>query len=492
MKQKHNKWIAGLLAGMLCTGTIGAFPATAETLGETDENNTLLTAEPIAVNTPTTGALSSDDDADYYQFTLEENGLLQFQFLTDESEWVYHFNLTFYDENGILLNQWKDILNYQTETTAYAAGTYYCKVDKFANSSEKNYTLTVHDTPQSQWTTASDYEIEPNDTLPKATELLSNVATIGKLNSIEDIDYYKITIEADGVLQLHFQHDVISTTLNQWEISFLDANGTLRNIWENAGSNGNMFVPAYGCHAGTYYCKIERSSYMSDAINVDYTLTANFQAAAESETMFETETNDSFATANMASANTAISGNIFTESDSDYYQFDLDAASQFTVQFDHALAGDGTKNPWTVTLYQLVGKTAEPIQTLQSADNMASITFDSIRSYPGTYYLQVSSERYHSDTDYTVTFQAEEIPYTRGDVDASDSVEITDAFLALTASSRASAGLELGLTDAEFFAADADESNSITISDAFYILMYNSTQSAGATTSWEEIISNRH
>ena len=59
MKQSTKKLLALLTAGMLCTGSLGFLPASAETEGETDENNTIETAEAIEVNTEVTGNLAT-------------------------------------------------------------------------------------------------------------------------------------------------------------------------------------------------------------------------------------------------------------------------------------------------------------------------------------------------------------------------------------------------------------------------------------------------
>ncbi len=73
---------------------------------------------------------------------------------------------------------------------------------------------------------------------------------------------------------------------------------------------------------------------------------------------------------------------------------------------------------------------------------------------------------------------------TTGDLDGDGNITIQDAFNTLIAYTKASAGLDDDLTDAQRRAADVDGDGSITISDAFRILIYYATEAAGGTPSW--------
>lgn len=76
-------------------------------------------------------------------------------------------------------------------------------------------------------------------------------------------------------------------------------------------------------------------------------------------------------------------------------------------------------------------------------------------------------------------------PLDKGDVDGDGSITIQDAFQALTAYARSSAGLKPELLDIQLDAADVDEDGAITITDAFKILIYYATNAVGNTPSWD-------
>ncbi|MCD8220042.1 MAG: leucine-rich repeat protein [Ruminococcus sp.] len=75
-----------------------------------------------------------------------------------------------------------------------------------------------------------------------------------------------------------------------------------------------------------------------------------------------------------------------------------------------------------------------------------------------------------------------------GDLDGDGSITIQDAYNALVAYSKASAGLDAGLTDAQREATDVDGDGKITIGDAYKILLYYANTVAGTGVTWEEIL----
>ncbi len=88
------------------------------------------------------------------------------------------------------------------------------------------------------------------------------------------------------------------------------------------------------------------------------------------------------------------------------------------------------------------------------------------------------------------------IPYTLGDVNDNDTVEMIDAYNTLLYNSIVSAGGETSFTEngsvleenAAFSAADVNKNGVIDMVDAYYILMYNSVQSAGGKPEWRDIV----
>lgn len=82
------------------------------------------------------------------------------------------------------------------------------------------------------------------------------------------------------------------------------------------------------------------------------------------------------------------------------------------------------------------------------------------------------------------TTQAETESFLRGDVDSNGEVDIFDAYQALLAYARISAGMSSALTSVQEKAADVDDDGTISIYDAHRILLYYAEKSAGMTPSW--------
>ena len=71
-----------------------------------------------------------------------------------------------------------------------------------------------------------------------------------------------------------------------------------------------------------------------------------------------------------------------------------------------------------------------------------------------------------------------------GDVNANDTIDITDATLILTHYAQTAAGLPSSLTEAQLSAGDTDRDSSITIADATAILKYYAEKAAGLEPAW--------
>lgn len=85
----------------------------------------------------------------------------------------------------------------------------------------------------------------------------------------------------------------------------------------------------------------------------------------------------------------------------------------------------------------------------------------------------------------TTTTKSAVTTFSKGDLDGDGTISILDAYSALLAYSKISAGLDSGLTKARITAADVDGDGKLTINDAYKILLYYATKSAGGNPSWD-------
>ena len=594
MKQSSKKLLALLTAGLLCTGSLGFLPASAETEGETDENNTIETAEAIEVNTEVTGNLATRNDVDYYRLDLAENSLLELNFQhKDINNSDVHWKYSIADSEGTILQTWENKGTQTSDTTpkmGFAKGTYFIVVEPFIYSDE-NYTLTVNSD------TADCFETEKNDTLETASALPLNTPCIGNLYRKRDIDYYQLNLEENTLLELNFQHKDINNSDVYWKYSIADSDGTILQTWENKGTQTSDKTPKMGFAKGTYYIVVEPNFYS----DVNYTLTVN----SDTTSYFETEKNDTLETASELSLNTPCIGNLYRNRDIDYYQLNLEENSLLELNFQHkdinnsdvywkySIAdSDGTilqtwNNKGTQTndktpkmgfakgiyyvivepnFYSDVNYTltvnsdttgcfeAEKNDTIEEANAIpvatactgniyknndvdyysftlentsdVSITFqhlsinnsdtyykislldennteivkqeskgtttkidsDSVKLDAGTYYIKVASN-FYSDINYTLTINADEITYLKGDVNGDGAVNAMDVSALLVSSARQAVGYTEGvLTGENALAADVNEDGEINAMDASYILTYSAKMGAGLDVDWDSLI----
>lgn len=602
MKQSTKKLLALLTAGMLCTGSLGFLPASAETAGETDENNTIETAEAIEVNTEVTGNLATEDDVDYYRLDLAENSLLELSFQhKDLNNSGRYWKITIADSDGTTLQEWDNNGSqtvYKTPQMGFGAGTYYLIVegDGFRYS-DVNYTMTVTANTTGSFETernntledaseillntpcvgnlykdgdidyykltltedsllelnfahkdlnssstcwkysiaddegtilqtwnnegsdinqktpkmgfgegtyyiivegislfysdinytltvnsdnAGSFETEKNDAVEDASEIALNTPFVGNLYRERDVDYYKLTLTEDSMLELNFQHKDLNSSSRYWKFSIADSDGTTLQTWDNDGSDTNQKTPKMGFEKGIYYLLVESDGFYYSDIN--YTITVNSSTSGN----FETEKNDLIENADAVPVATACTGNLYRERDVDYYSFTLENTSNVSIMFQHVDLNSSS----TYWEYSLLDENGKEFFIQDSKGTDVKITSDSTKLDAGTYYVKVTSDSfYHSDANYTLTINADEITYLKGDVNGDGAVNAMDVSALLVSSARQAVGYTEGvLTGENALAADVNEDGEINAMDASYILTYSAKIGAGLDADWDSLI----
>lgn len=407
MKQIKSKWFAVLTAGLLCLGIGTAIPVSAETKGETAENNTIATAEEIAVNMPVTGALSSNDDIDYYAFTLEEDGAFSIHFEHAElSSSSNYWRISLVDAESNTLRYW-DIAGTQaiskTDMQGFHAGTYYIKISSlFYNASD--YQLQINYTAAS----ASEqlYEFEYNDTSADANPLPLNTSCIGNLHNNSDIDYYAVELEKDGLFSISYTHPEFNSNTSYWRLTLMDPEGNSLHSWDITGNQSSYTTDVQGLHAGTYYVKVS-SIFYNDA---SYDLQINYQAASDSKQLYEAEFNNTLADANTLPLNTSCIGNLYSDTDVDYYAISLEESGSFSVSFSHP-ERTSSSSYWKMTLLDTQGNA---MQAWSIAGDKPTTETDLMGFRAGIYYLKIESVFYEEssytlEVNYTSAKEAEQL-----------------------------------------------------------------------------------
>ena len=113
-----------------------------------------------------------------------------------------------------------------------------------------------------------------------------------------------------------------------------------------------------------------------------------------------------------------------------------------------------------------------------------------MRFAKGTYYLVVTSTINDApDANYTLTVNAKEITYTKGDANADGSIDSTDVFEMMYSCAKKAVGRTDDLLEGEnFLAADIDENGTLDSTDIFYEMLYIASKGAGVPVDWDSIV----
>ncbi len=120
--------------------------------------------------------------------------------------------------------------------------------------------------------------------------------------------YYKFSLDAPGSIQLNVTHNTtgINSASIYWNLELIHENGTVVYNHQIAGQTADFNTVTIGLPAGTHYVKMRRASTYANT-SVPYNLTVKYTKSST----WESEFNDTFATADPVAVNTAYSGTLY-------------------------------------------------------------------------------------------------------------------------------------------------------------------------------------
>ncbi len=245
---------------------------------ESENNNTLKTADELPLDTAFSGTIQNSSDVDYYVFTLTDFGVVDLDFsisdpVTETTSRTY-WTVDLCTGDGNIIRTFSidgTKTNYDLTIQGYDAGTFYLRVqpDDYYYSN-KIYTLTAKQLENTNW------EGEFNDTMSTADTLTANTPINGRIHASAGKDYYKLTLDKGGKLDLSFVIEPNSSNDNEyWQVTLMDENGTSLLTKAIDGVNATTTLSEHEAEAGTYYVLVENDSYYY--WTTQYTLTANFE-----------------------------------------------------------------------------------------------------------------------------------------------------------------------------------------------------------------------
>lgn len=266
------------------------------------DNDTYTGADALTVGNDVTGSIgnTTDDPADYYQFTADDDGNITATMVLTGAGYAY---LKIYDSDGTteLASTFQLAPGtYSVTENGRAAGTYYVAIKAYNTSSLSDYTLSV-----SVATPAQANDTENNDTPGTAVLISENSSVTGHIGyryngGAYDInDYYQFTTTNDGNVNIAFT----SSEVGHYNSLYLyDNDGT--TLLASVSGYGGASITENGLAAGTYYL---RMYYYSTTQYSGYTLT---NTVITDGVVNDVEPNGTFAEALPMMENNSVNGHI--------------------------------------------------------------------------------------------------------------------------------------------------------------------------------------
>ena len=216
-------------------------------------------------------------------------------------------------------------------------------------------------------------------------------AITGQLSSAADVDYFAVTVGAAGTLSLNFNRPNNAYS-GYFTLQLEDANGVALASFIDSTDPQTFTVGV--AQAGTYYARIgSQSSYSYYADQ--YSLTASHTAGSAAG--FESESNNTRATADAVTLGTAITGQLSSAADVDWFQASVTAPTVLTVSFD-APTNSSYSEYFRVSILDAAGNLLANQAT--GTDKVFSFNAPSA----GSYYAAVWAPDYYYDSgNYSLT-----------------------------------------------------------------------------------------
>lgn len=264
------------------------------------------------------------------------------------------------------------------------AGTYFIKVIPYQHTSV-DYHLTVHSTAE-----GIGFEKEFNDSARTATAIVTGQEITGNLYTDSDRDYYKFELPASGRIVIDFWHALIDSTQRYWDVELLDESLT-RFLYgfTSRGKPAEFGSSVIRLPAGTYYLRVTPYYHSS----IDYHFLIRYAAEG---TGFEEEFNDSARRATQIIPGRQVVGNLYRDSDVDYYQFNLPSSGEVRFRFGHEML-NSTSRFWDIFI--LDGSLTQVLYEFTSRGQQIEVVTPSLHLSAGDYYAKIAPY-HHSEVDY--------------------------------------------------------------------------------------------
>ena len=231
----------------------------------------------ISLDKPYTGNLTTEDDIDYYKFSINDKRKVSIDFTHNKTSGTDPFWKVslFGDSDGSILEfeSTGENAKITSNCVRLPAGNYYVRVDNHYWS-DLDYTFIINTKKESD-----ESENEDNGDYTSATTIPLNSKILGNIQSENDVDFYKFELNADKEIKVIFEHTQSNSSDGFWrfELYSAETSGAIKNKDDNGtieisgDSPEKMSFEWNSLSQGTYYLKVFKRYYN----NGDYSITVS-------------------------------------------------------------------------------------------------------------------------------------------------------------------------------------------------------------------------
>ncbi len=339
---------------------------------ESENNDTRLNANALAIGSSISGQLSSYRDTDVFKLVATGSGIFTLQFdAPTDSAYSEYFNIRITDADGKTISQIQTGSDKTFQGAVSQSGMYFIEV-KPANFLHHDGVYSVLATYSAG---SSGLELEPND--DRANAINSGVQVKGQLSSARDEDWFFLTTSASSELQIAFDAPTNSNFSDYFQVWIFDEDGNLLAS-KATGKDSTFTVGA--SEPGNYFAVVTTAqSYLHDAGQYGLTVTAQASTVPR-----ESESNDTAATADPLALGGGIRGQLATRADIDRFAVTMTSAGTLTVNFDGP-----TNSTWS-NYFDVEVRTHDGM-LLATRSTGGDAAFDVKVAQSGTYIIAIST-----------------------------------------------------------------------------------------------------
>ena len=244
-----------------------------------EAGNDIDDATSISLNTKYTGALSDNNDADFYKITLNEAGLFNIKGIFR----TYHVRWRIYDDFGSRLDYETDSIDNLSQRGTFdnfwylTKGTYYVSIDRDGYGTTGAYSFTL--THKSANESFVEDQGGSNNNSDDANQIALNKTYKGQLALNDEEDWYKFTVpKKETVKVIGRAQDYVN-----WKI-YEEADGIMTSVWDRNTYSlesdidlnaGDYYLVVYKGNSGNYQFKLQTHTHSWKNEITKATLTEN-------------------------------------------------------------------------------------------------------------------------------------------------------------------------------------------------------------------------